>query len=110
MITTSASSWQPSNDDRDACLDDAGFLAGNGRQGVTQQRLVIEVDGRDRSDDWRDDIGGVQPSTESDLENSDAHVFPAEQLERDRGCALEERGREGRMHLLDPLDGHSDRA
>ena len=55
--------------------------------------------GGDRSGDWRDDVGGIEPAAEADLENRRFDAGAAKELERDSGRHFEKRG----MRLQHPL-------
>ena len=81
------------DDDRDAAPEHSGFLRGNRRQRVAEILLVVEVDRGDRRGDGLDDVRGVEPAAESDLQDSDVDARPPKQLEPDGRGHFEERGR-----------------
>ena len=54
---------------------------------------MVEVDGGNRRGDGLNDVRGVEPPAESDLQDSDVDVRPPKQLEPDGRGHLEERGR-----------------
>ena len=60
-----------SDDDRYPRLDDAGLLARDRLQGLSQQLLVIEVDRGDGGGHRSYDVGRVQAAAQADLEHGD---------------------------------------
>ena len=79
-----------SDDDRYPRLDDAGLLASDRFQGLSQEILVIEVDRRDDGGHRSYDVGRVQPAAQPDFDHRQLDRGAAEQLEGDRRRALEE--------------------
>jgi len=56
-------------------LEDAGFLGGDGGQGVAQQLHVVKAQGRDARRDWRRaDVGRVQPTADANFQDGDVHA------------------------------------
>jgi hypothetical protein len=95
-----------SDDGRDAGLEDAGLLEGDTRQRIAEMRLVIERNGGDGGDFWRQDIGGVETASETDLDNANLHPLAPKCLEGDRRCHLEERRRRCERPVRpQPIDG-----
>ena len=84
-------------DKGDVGLRDPRLLARNPLQIRPQVIHVLERDLRDRADQRREHIRGIQPTTQTDLDNGDVHVPGGEVGERDGRSRLEEAG-------IDPLD------
>ncbi len=75
---------QRPDDHRHARLDDAGLLERDLPQRRPEIQLVIEGDRGDRGGEqsrWSHDVGGVEPSAESDFEHRDVHAGALEELE-----------------------------
>ena len=89
------------DDARDARLDDARLLAGDGRVGRSEVFLVVEADRRDHADFRRADIGGVEPTAESGLEHGHVDAARGELDERRRRDQFEERRRGFRVFGAD---------
>ena len=66
-ISRSASGGQRTDHERDAWLDDPGLLARDRCQRPAEQRLVIQVNRRDRGRQRLDDVGGVEASAQAGL-------------------------------------------
>ena len=78
------------DDGGDAALEDAGLLAGDGGKGVAELVLVIERDGRDDAERRaRDDVGGVEPASETDLQDQRVGWMLGEGQEGGSGRDLE---------------------
>ncbi len=59
----------PRHDARHAGFENAGLLAGDGRERVAEEGDVIDGDGRDRGHErLRHDIGGVEPAAKARLQ------------------------------------------
>jgi hypothetical protein len=72
------------DDRRHPLLEDAGLLAGDGRQRIAEKVLVVVVDGGDDAEARPGhDIGGVEPPAEADLEQQGSR----------RACAKRRAGR-----------------
>ena len=67
------------------------FSTRDGGDRRAELRFVIAVDRRDRRDHGRDDVGGVEPAPESDLDDRDVHGQVAKDFEGDGRGHLEER-------------------
>src|SRR5262245_3632102 len=59
------------DDDRATGFDDAGLLGGDLVDGVAEHSGVFEVEGGDDRDEWGDDIGGIEGTAETDLDNGE---------------------------------------
>jgi hypothetical protein len=76
----------------DARLEDAGLFARDLRQRVAEKRDMVDRDRRDRGErGLRDDIGGIEPSAQSGLEQQIVGLRLGEGEEGGRGRDLEQR-------------------
>src|SRR5689334_19111779 len=67
----------PRKDRRNSGLQDPGLLARDGLDGVSQVRLVIEIDGRDHGKSRLHHVGRIQAPAEADLYNGRIDLFLA---------------------------------
>ena len=65
---------------------------------------MIEPDGADHRHVRIDDVGGIQPSAEPDLEHRHIDGLVAEQIERRERVVFEERERDVAARRVDPLE------
>ena len=79
----------------DAGLEDAGLLHRDLLNGVAEDLRVGEGDAGDRGDLGRDDIGGVEPAAEADLDDGDVHGLLGEVEQAHRGSEFKEGGLAG---------------
>ena len=70
-------------------LDDAGLLRGDLGDGVAEVVGVVDADRRDDRDGCVDDVGGVPPAAEADLDDGDVDRRVGERGERHGGDDLE---------------------
>lgn len=83
------------HDHGDAGLDDAGLLTRDLRQRVAEEARVVEADVGDDAQQRTDDVGAVEPSAESHLDDGDIDLLLLEIEEGHGRGELEERGMEG---------------
>ena len=108
-------------DERHARLGDAGLLGGDRLEPGAEEELVVEAELGDAADGGRgDDVGGVEPAAEADLDDAGVGRRARESEEGGRGGRLEEadldpvRGVErlreqvGERFVLDQLAGEPD--
>jgi len=57
-------------DHRHARLDDARFFAGDGRQRITQELLMIQADGRDGAHQRHEHVGGIHAAAHACLDHT----------------------------------------
>lgn len=86
---------------RHVWLEDAGLLGGDGSDGRTEHRHVVESDLRDDRGERGDDVGGVEASAEAGLPNDQIHPGFGEPEQGEDGGELEEGGFELRRRGLD---------
>ena len=83
---------QSADDQRCPRLDDARLFTCDLLDARTQLRLMVHIDGRDRSDQRLRHVGGVEASAEAHFDDRDVHLLAPEQLERGGSRTLEKRG------------------
>jgi len=71
--------------DRPPTFDDPRLLAGDLRDGITEQLTVVEADAGDDREKRAHDIGGIEASPETRFEDSDIHTRPRE-VDEGQGC------------------------
>ena len=93
-----------SDDNRDAWLDDAGFLCGDLVQCIAQELHVVHADVGDDAELGDDDVGAVQATAQSDFDDGDVDLLFGKVVEGHR-CRQFKEGRmerfEERTFLLD---------
>lgn len=88
-----------------AILDDTRFLSGDVGNGVSQDSLVVESNRRNDAQLGSDDVGRVQSASQTHFHHSHIYLLFFEIIEGHSGYTLEksERGREGRLDLVDAV-------
>ena len=81
----------------DAGFDNAGLLAGDQRQRIAQQVLVVVADVGDDAQQRRDDVGAVQPAAQPDFDDGDVHALAGKVVEGHGDAELEKGG----LYILD---------
>ena len=76
---------------RNARLEYPGFLGGNLRTCITQQRTVIKADGRNDAYERRYDIGAVKPASEARFYHSHINPSVGKPLESHAGSNFKKR-------------------
>ena len=71
-------------DDRNARLDNSRLFGGNLFQGTAEPFLVIQVDGSQHRNQRMNDIGGVQPATESSLKDHEINAMASKIVKSQR--------------------------
>ncbi|KAB8606254.1 hypothetical protein FH972_025884 [Carpinus fangiana] len=91
-------------------FDDAGFVLGDGGDGVAEEGLVVEADvGDDGGQQLRgaQDVGRVGQAAHATLDDGDLHALAGEDLEGGGGEELEFRGADG-LGVVTGFDGSLD--
>ena len=82
---------QLARDDHRVGLDDSRLLDCDGLDRRTEVLLVVEADRRDCADGRWQDVGCIEPATESDFDDGDVDAGTSKQFEGDHRRDLEER-------------------
>ena len=77
-------------DDRNVCLDDAGFFAGDRFERFSQPGLMIVANRRDYRNDRRHGVGRIQSAAETGLEDDQFAIGLLEMSERQCGRDFKE--------------------
>ncbi len=72
-------------------FDNPCLFPGNGRKGVTQNLRVLQFDGGDCRDLWREHVGRVQTTAKPDLHDCNVNVLTRKIQKAKGGIELEER-------------------
>ena len=80
------------DDARHTGFDDAGFLTGDLCKRVAQELRVIQTDIRDDGEDGSEDVGAVEPSSESHFNDCNIYLLRYKIGKSHGGHGLEERG------------------
>ena len=75
--------------ERNAGFQDSGFFAGDFREGVAEEVLMVEIDAGDDGDERRKDVGGVEATAEADFEDGEVHTLAGKIFEGHGGDAFE---------------------
>jgi len=76
-------------DDGDGGLQNAGFFAGDFREGVAEKVFVVEINARDDGNERMKNIGGVEAAAEADFEDAEFDALAGEEFEGHGGDRLE---------------------